>query len=104
MGPLLLREDAVFLVIDQRADQVGRQQVGRELDTLKAQGDGLGQALDGERFGQARHAFEQHMAAREQADQQPLDHHLLADDPLAQFGHQRLEEFAFRPAGLFPER
>src|SRR5690606_31887804 len=35
---------------------------------------------DRQRLGEAGHALEQDMTAREQADQQPLDHHVLPDD------------------------
>ena len=40
----------------------------------------VGQRPDGQRLGQAGHALEQHVAAGEQADQQPLEHRVLADD------------------------
>ena len=39
---------------------------------------------DHQRLGQARHAFQQAMAAAEQRDQQLLDHLVLADDDLGQ--------------------
>ena len=39
-------------------------------------------ASDGERLGQARHAFEQDVAVGQQADDQPLDQVVLADDRL----------------------
>ena len=36
--------------------------------------------LHRQRLGQAGHALQQHVAAGEQADQQPLEHRVLADD------------------------
>ena len=83
IGPLLGHELALLLVVDQRAEQVGRQQVGGELDALKADVEGARQRLHGERLGQARHAFDQQVAAHEQADQHPIDQVVLADDDLA---------------------
>ena len=44
----------------------------------------------GEGLRQTWHPFEQHMPAREQPDQQPFDHGLLADNPLLHFGHDSL--------------
>ena len=38
---------------------------------LKLQAQALGEGAHGQRLGQARHAFEQHVAAGQQADQQP---------------------------------
>ena len=80
IGPRLHRERAARLVEDLRADDVGRQQVGRELDAVERGVDRLGQRAHRERLGQAGHALEQHVTAGEQADQQALDHVLLADD------------------------
>ena len=53
-----------------------------------------GQRFDGERLGQARHAFEQDVAVGEQADDQPLDQIVLADDDLADFVEERPHEGA----------
>ena len=47
-----------------------------------------------ERFGQAGHAFEQDVAVGQQADDQPLDQIILADDDLAEFVKQRVREGA----------
>ena len=43
-------------------------------------------AFDEQRLGQARRAGDQAMAAGKQGDEQLLDHLLLADDDLGQFG------------------
>ena len=67
-----------------RAGDVGRHQVGRELDAAELQRQGIGQRADHQRLGQARHADQQAMAAGEHGDQQLFDHLLLADDHLAQ--------------------
>jgi hypothetical protein len=57
-------EVAGLLVVDARADQVGRHQVGRELNALElALQHGVGQRLDRQRLGQPRHAFDQQVAA-----------------------------------------
>ncbi len=65
------------------AGDVGRHQVGRELDAAEAQAERVGQRADHERLGQAGHADQQAVAAGEDGDQQFLEHPLLADDGLA---------------------
>ena len=66
------------------AGDVGRHQVGRELDAAELQRQRVGQRADHQRLGQARHADQQAVAAGEQGDQQLLDHLPLADDHLRQ--------------------
>ena len=70
------------------AGDVGRHQVGRELDPPERQRQRVGQRLDEQRLGQARHADEQAVPAREQRHQQMVDDLLLAHDALADLGHQ----------------
>ena len=71
---------AVLRAVDQRARDVGGQQVGRELDAMERGMDGRGQGADAHGLGQAGHAFEQHVAIGQQPDQQPVHQLLLADD------------------------
>ena len=92
--PLLRRELAALLVVDDGADDVGGQQVGRELNALKLRGDGLANRVDGERLGEPRHALEQDVAAGQQPDQDALDHHVLADDDLVDLVKNRIDECA----------
>ena len=66
------------------AGDVGRHQVGRELDAVELERQRIGQRADHQRLGQPRHADQQAVPAGEQGDQQLLDHLLLADDDLAQ--------------------
>ncbi len=81
-GALAHAEVARGLVVDERAHEVGREQVRRELDALEARVDGAGERGDGERLGEAGHALDEHVPAREQADQQALHEHGLPDDDL----------------------
>ena len=67
------------------ADDVGRQQVGRELNPLKLQMQRLGKRVDQGRFAQAGHAFQEHVAAAHHGQQHMLDDVVLADDELADF-------------------
>ena len=69
-----------LLVEDHGADEVGREQVGRELDPGERRANDLGQRAHGERLGQSRHALQQDVAAGEQADEEPLDHGILPHD------------------------
>ena len=76
---LALAGRAVFFD-DVGARDVGRHQVGRELNAAERQIQRPGQRADQQRLGQARHAFQQAMPAAEQGDQHLLDHVVLADD------------------------
>jgi hypothetical protein len=79
----LRRELALLLVVDDRAHEVGGQQVRRELDPRELGVDGVAERAHGQRLGQAGYPLEQDMAPREEADQDSLDHVLLADDDFA---------------------
>ena len=72
------------LLDDLGAGDVGRHQVGRELDAAEVQRQALGQGADHQRLGQAGHAFEDAVAPAEQGDQQLLDDLVLADDDAAE--------------------
>ena len=50
--------------VDLGAGQVGRQEVGSELDPAKGQVKRLGQGPDGPRLGEAGHALDQNVARR----------------------------------------
>ena len=63
-----------------RADDVGGHQVGRELDALGIEPQHLAQRLHQQRLGEARHADQQRVAARQDGDERALDHLLLAED------------------------
>ena len=83
------RPSGVF-VDDVRADDVGRHQVGRELDALEVQVQRLGERADQQRLAQPGHAFEQRVAAGEQAGQHAVDDLVVADDHLADLRLQAL--------------
>ena len=53
-----------------------------------------GERLDRQRLGQAGHALEQHVAAGEQRDEQPLEHRVLADDDALDLVERLLERAA----------
>ena len=77
--------------VDAGADDVGRQQVRRELDAGERTADHVGERLGGERLGEAGHGLEQAVAATEQTDEQPFEEPGLADDHLAQLEEDLLE-------------
>jgi hypothetical protein len=54
----LHRELLAALAVDHGSDQVGREQVRRELDAAEAHVHGLGKGFDGDRLRQAGHAFQ----------------------------------------------
>jgi len=89
-----LDELELALVVDVGAGEVAGQQVGGELDAAEAAMDGGGERLHGGRLGQPQRAFDQHVTVGEQADDQPVEQILLADDErrqrIAQFKDARL--------------
>ena len=83
--PFARAEAAGLRIVNLRADDVGGQHVRRELQAREFDVHAIRQRFHGERFGEARHAFEQNVAVGQQADDQPLGEILLADDDLAEF-------------------
>ena len=71
------------LADDVGADDVRRHQVGRELDAVELQVEHLAERAHQQRLAQAGHAFEQGVAADEQAGQDAVDDVGVADDDLA---------------------
>ena len=71
---------------DVGADDVGRHQVGRELDAVELQVEHLRQRPHQQRLAEAGHAFEQRVAADEQAGQHAVHDVGVADDHLADLG------------------
>jgi hypothetical protein len=71
---------------DVGAGHVGGHQVGSELDALEREVEHLGQRLDQERLGQARHAHQQAIPSGEQRHQRLLHDPFLADDSFGKLG------------------
>ena len=80
IGPRLTENCPGGLIVDLRADHVGRKQVRRELNAVERRVDRLGERADGQRLRQTRHSLEQNVSAGEKADEQPIDHVVLTDD------------------------
>ncbi len=74
------------------AGDVGRHQVGRELDALASRPITVPKRLDQLGLGQAGHADQQAMAARQQRHQRLLDHFVLTEDDLAHAGADAREQ------------
>ena len=70
---------------DHAADDVGGHQVGRELDARILEVQDARQRAQQGGLAQARNAFEQHVSAGEQADQNAVDDVVLADDDFRDF-------------------
>ena len=92
IGPFTKRSDAVAALLVEHfgAGDVGRHQVGRELDPLERQVEDLRDRLDQQRLGQAGHAGDQAVAAGEERHQHLVDDLVLADDDLADLGEDPL--------------
>jgi hypothetical protein len=80
--------------IDFRPGDVGRQKIGRELDAREVGLQVMSQAFDRPRLRQTRQPLDQQIAVGEQAEDQPVDHRLLADDAAADAGFQRKDRVA----------
>jgi hypothetical protein len=85
-GPGRKDEIADPRVVHERAGDVARHEVGRELHPLGLDGQRRSQRPHEQRLRDAGHAFEQHVAAGQQADEQPGDGSVLTDDGLGHFG------------------
>jgi hypothetical protein len=80
MGPFLTKKARLFLVVDEGAEEVGREEVRGELDPLEPRVHGACQGGDGERFGQPRHPLQEDVPSGDEPEEQPLHHALLPDD------------------------
>ena len=96
IGPFRKRSASVPALIVQNlgAGDVGRHQVGRELNALEAEIEDLGERLDEQRLRQPGHAGQQAVAAGEERDQHLLDDLVLTDDDLAELVKNPLAAFA----------
>ncbi len=95
-------EVAGLLVVDARADQVGRHEVGRELDALERAAHGARERLHRERLGETRHALDQQVALREDRHQHALEEVVLADDDLLHLVEDALHQRGDVAAVRFP--
>jgi hypothetical protein len=100
---LLRRELARLRRVDERADDVGRQQVGRERYALEAEPERLRERVDRERLREARHALEQYVPASDEREYETVDELLLPDDHLCHLVADARHELRLRgyPVGCF---
>ena len=78
-------------VIDHRADEVGGEEVGRELEAREGGRERTGECFHCEGFGQTGNTFEQDVAVAKEADQEAVDKLALADEDLCHFIADRLD-------------
>ena len=79
-GPELRLEVALVRPVDPRPDEVGRDEVRRELHAVEGASEHRRGRLDRQGLRETRHALDQHVPAGEQADEHPLQHLLLTGD------------------------
>ncbi len=77
--------------VDAGAHDVGRDEVGRELDASERAAEHLRERRNGQGLAEAGDAFEEAVATGEQADEHPLEHAFLADDDAAELDEHLLE-------------
>ena len=86
-------ERPLLRAIDARADQVRRDEVGRELDTGERSAEHSRGRLDGQGLGESGHALDEQVALREQAHEHALEHRVLPGDDPADLEERLLELF-----------
>src|SRR5690606_7571520 len=91
----------VLVFLDEvRSNNVGRHQVGRELNSGEGKIEYFAECANQHCFAESRHAFEKNVAAGKQADENALDNIVAADDDLLDFGEDFLEVLAKRGCEL----
>ena len=80
IGPGLSSNTLPLLVVDRHADDVGRQQVARELDATEGAAERRGERARERRLADARDVLDQQVAARQQRDHRGADRLGLAAD------------------------
>ncbi len=91
-GAFVHLEALVLLGVDEGAHDVCRQQVRGELDAAEFGIYRFGQGVDGQGFGQTGHAFQQDVAAAEQANEQVVHQMLLSYNHFAHFQGEQVHE------------
>jgi hypothetical protein len=76
-------ECAFLRTVDICTGQVGRQQIGRELQTMEITLDTLGKHLDRARLGETGGTFNQQVTIAQQRNQHAVDQVCLADNKRA---------------------
>ena len=90
-GASLHAEFAGPRIVNLRAEHVGRQQVGGELDALEVQAKRLGDGANRQRLGEPRNPFQENVSIREKSDQEAVDERPLPDNDFADFEVKRLQ-------------
>ena len=78
--------------VDLGAGEVGREQVGGELDSPEGEVEGAGECPDRSGLGQPGNALDQDVAARQKGDDQPFQQRALADDLALEATDQVVEQ------------
>ncbi len=94
-GTELRLERPLIGPVDARADEVGRYEVGRELNPREGAAEHAGRRLDRQRLRKARHALDEEVSLREEADEHPLQHLILAGDDAPDLEERLLEPLAY---------
>ena len=75
---------------DHRADNVARQQVGRELDAIAMHAECGAERLDEKGLGETGHALEEDVTVGEERDQESFDDNVIAEHGFGDFGAELL--------------
>ena len=83
------------LIVNARADQIGRHQIRRKLNALERAANRSGERFDGQRLGESRHALDEQVSLRQDGDQHALEKVILADDDFLHFIEDALHEGSY---------
>ncbi len=97
--PRVEPEIATDGVVDRRAEDVGRQQIGSELNPAVLRIDAPSQRLGQCRLAHARHVFDQDRPPRQQGHDQNIDAVALAKNDALEVPFQRDHSWVFRTLG-----
>ena len=78
-GPGLELEAARRIAEDVHTGDIGRHEVGRELDAREANAERCGEHAREQRLRGTGHAFDEHVSAREERGEDLIDHVVLAE-------------------------
>ena len=92
-GPSSVSNVPSCWAVDARADEVRRDEVGRELDAGERSAEHSRGRLDRQGLGETGHAFDEQVALRQQADEHTLEHRVLPGDDPADLEERLLELF-----------
>ena len=83
------------MIVDKSSDQIGREQIGSELNSLEFRLNCPGESFYGHRFREAGDSFEKNVSVGKQADEQSLNHIFLSNNNFPDFHREQVNKRTF---------